>query len=208
MKKISSEINILKIIFFIIILIIIVVLLPIVVNVLFSTAAPINIFEAQFTAGDLLSFFASALTLIGTLTLSFVTIYLNKKQELLNEKRYEDSIKSLLCILYGGRSLGKTTDLDLHFSNFSSIIAINIFLLKYELYDCNDNLIKTVDFNNQLIISFVEPMKTRDYKLNNIEGFVSGTKIIVYYKYYNTFNNEYNSSYILSLGKNGQILPN
>ena len=196
----NKKFTCLNIMIFIIIIIVVVFILiwPIVVNILFSMPAPIKVLEAQFTAGDLLSFVASALTLIGTISLSCVTIYLNKKQEILSKK-------PLLSMLYGGHTIGKTTDLNLHISNLSSILAINIFLLKYELYDYNNNLIKNVDYN-KLIISFIEPMKTKPYTLNNIEEMTYGTKIIIYFKYNNTFSNEYYNKCIIILGKDGQVM--
>ena len=84
-------------------------------------------------------------------------------------------------------------------------IVVNIFLLKYELYDYNNNLIKNVDYN-KLIISFIEPMKTKPYTLNNIEEMTYGTKIIIYFKYNNTFSNEYYNKCIIILGKDGQVM--
>lgn len=113
-----------KVLFIIICIVVFVVLMigvPFGINLLFKIESNINIFEAEWTAGDALGYYGAVLSFIGTIILGIVAVWQNKKANDLSENVMEISLREKMPYLKLTTTMLPTSrDLELEFKNFGN----------------------------------------------------------------------------------------
>ena len=104
-----------KALFFIICVIVLIALIgvPFVINLLFKADTNINVFQAEWSAGDALGYYGAVLSFLGTVILGALALYQNhmikeeadKKAALLEEKEQEGIVltKKVYQLYYQGK---------------------------------------------------------------------------------------------------------
>lgn len=105
---------------------------PLIINILFKYSSTIEIFRAEWTAGDALGYYGAVLSFVGTVVLGALALYQNhiikadadKKAALLEEReRRENMPRFRFALRSAGGFCGK---LDLAITNISHNIAYDI----------------------------------------------------------------------------------
>ena len=78
---------------------------PLIIHVLFKIKAPNSFWVAEWSAGDLLSYYGSILAFLGTVVLGILALYQNhiikieadRRTELLEQREYEKKYAKIYC---------------------------------------------------------------------------------------------------------------
>lgn len=137
-----------KVLFIIICIIVFIVLIgvPFGINLLFKIQSNINIFEAEWTAGDALGYYGTVLSFIGTVVLGALALYQNHiiKQEadsraLLIEKREHIENMPKFHMQFRG-CMGFGNKIEFSISNISENIAYDIRIYDIRIRDKDTTL--------------------------------------------------------------------
>lgn len=119
---------------------------PLIIHILFKIKAPNSFWVAEWSAGDLLSYYGSILAFLGTVVLGILALYQNhiikieadRRTELLEQREYEKNMPKFIATPTGRN--GFTSNLRFSIRNISENLASEV-----ELYD-----IKILKPNNEI----------------------------------------------------------
>ncbi len=119
---------------------------PLIIHILFKIKAPNSFWVAEWSAGDLLSYYGSILAFLGTVVLGILALYQNhiikieadRRTELLKQREYEKNMPKFIATPTGRN--GFTSNLRFSIRNISENLASEV-----ELYD-----IKILKPNNEI----------------------------------------------------------
>lgn len=119
---------------------------PLIIHVLFKIKAPNSFLVAEWSAGDLLSYYGSILAFLGTVVLGILALYQNhiikieadRRTELLEQREYEKNMPKFIAAPNGCN--GFTSNLRFSIRNISENLASEV-----EFYD-----IKILKPNNEI----------------------------------------------------------
>lgn len=151
--------------------------IPFIIHVLFKLHSNIDFFVAEWTAGELLSYYGSILAFLGTVILGALSLYQNqiikqesdKRTELL-EQRERESNMPRFRLRHAG-SQGNTLKMLLEIENISENIANDIILYDVKIFSAKKEILwdkkaavhlDTIQANNKVSIYLGNPALTED----------------------------------------------
>ena len=140
---------------------------PLIIHILFKLHPNVDFFVAEWTAGELLSYYGSILAFLGTVILGALSLYQNqiikqesdKRTELL-EQRERESNMPRFRLRHAG-SQGNTLKMLLEIENISENIANDIILYDVKIFSAKKEILwdkkaavhlDTIQANNKVII--------------------------------------------------------
>ena len=159
---------------------------------IFSIVLPLYLNKIQaLMPSEILLYWGSIITFIGTTSLGLLTLYLNKKKEKSDEKAYLLSIKPYIDISFIGGSYNniEVSEMRYRFNNVSANPALCLKICKYILYNKNNEYIKAVNINYTLT-NCLNTGAYIDYSINNIKNFTIDSFIEIYICYEDKLKNK------------------
>ena len=145
---------------------------PLIIHILFKLHPNVDFFVAEWTAGELLSYYGSILAFLGTVILGALSLYQNQiikqesdKRTALLEQREHESNMPRLKLRYNG-SQGNLQKMQLEIENISENIANDIILYDVKLLSANKEVLwdkksaihlDTLQANNKISIYLGNP---------------------------------------------------
>lgn len=113
--------------------------IPFVINLLFKANININIFKAEWSAGDVLSYYGAVLSFIGTVILGALALYQN--HIIREESKQKEHIENMpkFHLMFGG-SHGFCCKLGIKVKNISPNIAYNVNIYDVRIKDGIKNI--------------------------------------------------------------------
>ena len=120
---------------------------PLIIHVLFKIKAPNSFWVAEWSAGDLLSYYGSILAFLGTVVLGILALYQNhiikiesdRRTELLEQMEYERNIPKFSAFSNGTQ--GRKSHLKFNIQNISENIASEVKLYNIKIFSPNNDII-------------------------------------------------------------------
>ncbi len=151
--------------------------IPFIIHVLFKLHSNIDFFVAEWTAGELLSYYGSILAFLGTVILGALSLYQNqiikqesdKRTELLEQREHESNMPRFR-LRYAG-SQGNTSKMQLEIENISENIANDIVLYDVKIFSAQKEILwdkkaavhlDTIQANNKVSIYLGNPALTEN----------------------------------------------
>ncbi len=146
-----------------------IIIMPLILNYLYNSDAPLNFFQVGYSISDILSYYGSVLTFIGTVSLGVITVYQNyisqqktneinkltlelqKKNMAMAEQRYgverenEINRNTPKFELKNRGCNGHYMNLQAELKNVSNIIVSGIKSITLEVFDENNVIVTTSD---------------------------------------------------------------
>ena len=177
---------------------------PVIIHIVFKIDSGISFLEAEWEAGDVLAYYGSILSFIGTVVLGALALYQNKLIKEESEKRadikdkmeYEINIPRFRIDEKGYCSRGNAENLRFVINNFSGNPAryIKIYDIKITL----DNKLIYED-NNDINHDNINPRESIEIQLQNpaikTDGCIFSMKMQCYDKFSRQHNYEINGEY-------------
>ena len=126
---------------------------PLIIHILFKIEAPNSFFVAEWSAGELLSYYGSILAFIGTVVLGILALYQNhiikieadRRTEILEQREYDSNMPKFIAIPTG--SNGLRTNLRFSIRNISENLASEVELYDIKVLKPNNEVFWTSDTN-------------------------------------------------------------
>lgn len=174
---------------------------------IFSIVLPLCLNKIQaLTPSEILLYWGSIITFIGTTSLGLLTLYLNKKKEKSDEKAYLLSIKPYIDIAYLGCSQNsiEVFEMRYRFNNVSANPALCLKICKYILYNKNGEVLNAVN-TNSVLTNCLNTGNYIDYSVKNIKNFTTDSYIEIYISYEDKLKNKEEKKFKFKNTGNGLI---
>ena len=131
----------------IVLLVLSIVIFPCIIHILFKIKAGNDFFVAEWTAGELLGYYGSVLSFLGTVVLGALALYQNhiikeetdKKTAIIEQREHENNMPRFVVALASRN--GQNSNLKFSISNITNNAASEIEVYNIRIIDVDDNKI-------------------------------------------------------------------
>lgn len=160
--------------------------------VIASIVLPFILNDKQIlTSSDILLYWGSFITFIGTTSLGLLTVYLNKKKEAAEKEAYLLSCKPRIDVTIeeGTHIRDNFSSFAIRFTNVSDNIAIKLGIENYIFYNENNEIIQK-EKKYKLLTQGLSQMTSLKHKIENISKFSSNCYLELKFSYCDKFDNK------------------